>query len=576
MTHIHKLLPIILVSLSLSITIPLLGQTITMQSVQAEGEISLSIATHSDNSVISIDWGDGSPQSYTLGKTETECKGPATKRTITISGDIAKLNCMASKLTALDITQCPNLWVLQAAYNNIGEIDLSRSSALGNLEIFGNMIKELDLSACIKLERLVCSGNYLSELNVRSCKALKYLDCTRMGRITNLDLTNNNQLTNLLINECNIQHLILPKGQTPLVEFWCHKNQITDLDLSSYTDLEQVNCSDNPLKTLRIKAPKVSQLLIMNTELADFSFLSQMPLLTYLMLTGNKDLTDVDLSHNTLLTDLGLSQCNLKELDLSAQKKLKQLWAEGNQLMRIDLSPCIVLESVKLKGNRISQITFPQKAQITTLSLPKNQLAEISLEGLGALTTLDLGSNHLRELDLSACPQLQVLNLANNEIHNIVLRHTPHLRMLGVVNNGMSAAELDQIYKALPTLEAASTKINLYNGTKKDRAALTSTTDLAVERNWKPAVLGDGSWMGLAEMTTLSTRIVQQEGRVSIYPSDGTRTFQVSLYNSEGTLIHVEPFADAPLLLYLPARGCYLLLLQDLETGYSNAWRILY
>ena len=82
--------------------------------------------------------------------------------------------------------------------------------------------------------------------------------------------------------------------------------------------------------------------------------------------------------------------------------------------------------------------------------------------------------------------------------------------------------------------------------------------------------------MGLAEMTTLSTRIVQQEGRVSIYPSDGTRTFQVSLYNSEGTLTHVEPFADAPLLLYLPARGCYLLLLQDLETGYSNAWRILY
>lgn len=130
MHYIYKLSRIAITAMLLTYTPLLFGQTITMKSVQAGGEMSLSLATHSDNSTVTIDWGDGNKKDYTIGKGEMECKGPATKQTITITGDIAKLNCMASKLIELDVTKCPNLWVLQAAYNHIGTLDLSASKAI--------------------------------------------------------------------------------------------------------------------------------------------------------------------------------------------------------------------------------------------------------------------------------------------------------------------------------------------------------------------------------------------------------------------------------------------------------------
>ncbi len=575
MHYISKLSQIAITALLLTYTPLLFGQTITMKSIQAEGEISLSIATHSDNSPVTIDWGDGNKKDYTLGTVETECKGPATRQTITITGDIAKINCIATKLTELDVTQCPNLWVLQAAYNNIGELDLSASKALGNLEVFGNMIKELDLTACTELERLVCSGNYLSDLNLASCKKLTYLDCTRMARITSLDLTNNQKLTNLLINECSISELKLPQGNVPLEEFWCHKNKISSLDLSSYTSLKELNCSDNPLASLAINAPEMTQLLVMNTQLEDFAFLSSMPKLTYLMLTGNNGLTSVDLSKNSQLTDLGLSKCALTNLDLSAQKELKNLWAEENQLTAMDLTACAQLESVKLKGNQISQMTFPAKSKITTLALPKNALVELSLKGLDALASLDLGQNQLTKIDLSYCPKLKTLNLGNNQIHTLDLQHTPLLSMLGVVDNGMSAEELDNIYEALPELEEPSAKVNLYNGTKKDPEALSSTTDIAIMRNWKPFVLGDGSWVGVLDIEPLQLRIAQQGERVTLYPSGSGNPLRISLYNSDGTLLQREQIADAPSLIYLPAQGSYVLLIENCVTSKTQTQLLL-
>ncbi|WP_418800829.1 leucine-rich repeat domain-containing protein [Porphyromonas sp.] len=575
MHYIYKLSRIAITALLLTYTPILFGQTITMKSIQAEGEISLSLATHSDNSTVTIDWGDGNKKDYTLGKVETECKGPATKQTITITGDIAKLNCMASKLIELDVTKCPNLWVLQAAYNNIGALDLSASKALGNLEVFGNMIKELDVSACTELERLVCSGNYLSNLNVSSCKKLKYFDCTRMARITSLDLTQNQNLTNLLINECSISELKLPQGNVPLEEFWCHKNKISSLDLSSYTGLKELNCSDNPLTSLTVNAPEMNQLMVMNTQLKDVAFLSSMPKLTYLMLTGNAGLTSVSLSKNSQLTDLGLSKCSLSKLDLSAQKVLKNLWAEGNQLTAVDLSSCEKLESVKLKGNQISQITFPAKSSITTLALPENALVDISLKGLNELQSLDLGKNQLTKIDLSSCPKLKVLNLGSNQIHTLDLQHTPQLKMLGVVGNGMSAEQLDKIYEALPELDEPSAKVNLYNGTKKDSEALSSTTDIAVERNWKPFVLGDGSWRGVLDIEPLQLRIAQQKERVTLYPSASGHPLRVSLYSSDGMLHQSEQIVDDPMIIYLPAPGSYVLLIEDCVTSETQTQLLL-
>ena len=81
MHYIYKLSRIAITALLLTYTPLLFGQTITMKSIQAEGEISLSLATHSDNSTVTIDWGDGNKKDYTLGNaiSSSKCNTKRTK-----------------------------------------------------------------------------------------------------------------------------------------------------------------------------------------------------------------------------------------------------------------------------------------------------------------------------------------------------------------------------------------------------------------------------------------------------------------------------------------------------------------
>lgn len=64
MHYIYKLSRIAITAMLLTYTPLLFGQTITMKSVQAGGEMSLSLATHSDNSTVTIDWGMATKRLY--------------------------------------------------------------------------------------------------------------------------------------------------------------------------------------------------------------------------------------------------------------------------------------------------------------------------------------------------------------------------------------------------------------------------------------------------------------------------------------------------------------------------------
>ena len=94
-------------------------------------------------------------------------------------------------------------------------------------------------------------------------------------------------------------------------------------------------------------------------------------------------------------------------------------------------------------------------------------------------------------------------------------------------------------------------------------------------RNWKPFVLGDGSWVGVLDIEPLQPRIAQQGERVTLYPSGSGNPLRISLYNSDGTLLQREQIADAPSLIYLPAQGSYVLLIEDCVTSKTQTQLLL-
>ena len=170
---------------------------------------------------------------------------PHEAKVITIYGNVQNLFCYANSLTALDISQCPDLEVLDASDNKLAAIDLSKNGKLRALTLHGNMLTEVDLSHtphlfrfyCNKnkltqidlsktpdLVQVRCARNELTQLDVSMLTQLKYFDCTG-NKLTRLDLTHSEDLTNPL----------------------CADNQLTSLDLKACAGLEELTCYNNKI-----------------------------------------------------------------------------------------------------------------------------------------------------------------------------------------------------------------------------------------------------------------------------------------------------------------------------------------
>ena len=555
----------------LAIVSPIKAQQVIKMTTVAEvgTATSFGLAAANENTPVRIDWGDGQFVSYTIGKDFSEPKSASKGKNFVIEGDVTRLNVISSKLTTLDVSGCPSLEVLMAAYNYIGEINLTRNTELRNIELFGNSLKSLDVTKCPKLERLVVSGNFLDALNVTECTELTYFDCARMARLNTIDLSQCHKLTNVIINECNIEHFKIATD-APLQEFLADKNNFVVLDLSSFNQLTTVSCSDNKrLTSLKISSPELTSLNAMNGALRGID-LSKCTKLSYLMLGGNASLTALDVTACPQITDLGVSECDLSTIDLSKQSKIINLWINKNKkLTKLDVSACPVIEQLQAKECALKELILPSDpAKLKKMLLPRNQLAEIQLKNLTALKTLDLGTNQFKKVDLSGCPALEVFSIRNCHLSALDLSHNTKLMMVGFHQNGMTSEQLNAVYKTLRTLPKKSGKVNLLNGENdKDKGAKSSDTSIATDKNWTPKVIGDGSGSDLsADELTKATDLTIRTANRTIMVS-GTATGRLMIYDLSGRCLFQGEKGEAMLQVTLPAAGSYLASFIDAESG---------
>lgn len=162
---------------------------------------------------VTIDWGEGKPQTSTVGKnTKFSYKYKTnTKHTITITGNyIPELNCDNNELTSLDVTQNAFLTSLSCEKNKLSSLDVSNNKVLRDLLCDYNQLTSLDISENTALIRLWCKNNQLTILDTSKNPNLSSLICN-YNKLTSLDLSNNpalkqlgclnNQLSDSALNE---------------------------------------------------------------------------------------------------------------------------------------------------------------------------------------------------------------------------------------------------------------------------------------------------------------------------------------------------------------------------------------
>jgi Leucine-rich repeat (LRR) protein len=140
-----------------------------------------------------------------------------------------------------------------------------------------------------------------------------------------------------------------------------------NLDISGFTALEFLDCSDNQLTSLDVNDCAVLEYLysddnkLANVNMEGLSVLKELNLY-------NNRLTSLDISGLTTLTGLDCGNNNLTSLDISGLFNLEELYCDNNQLTSLDVSGFSLTE-LYCGGNPVLEFTAPDGNKLSVASM---------------------------------------------------------------------------------------------------------------------------------------------------------------------------------------------------------------
>ena len=204
---------------------------------------------------ITIDWGDGSVEEFTLnGTTEVLTHSYTNRELQTIIVDTKSMTEFGLGLYGsykeLRFGNNPTLEYLDCYNNGLTILSIEKASALTYLSCGYNQLKSLDVSGCVALKILYCEYNQLKTLNINGCTALTVLGCYK-NQLSSLDMS---KCTELMVLSCSYNELMALDVSkcTGLLSLGCSDNKLTLLDVTKCVELNGFSCDYNRLTTLDV------------------------------------------------------------------------------------------------------------------------------------------------------------------------------------------------------------------------------------------------------------------------------------------------------------------------------------
>ena len=545
--------------------------------VEKGADILLDIAADAANTPIKIVSGD-KEQTITVGTSWTGVKSyTAGDATMTVYGDVLKLDCSknGAKVTGLNTSSNAQLQVLFCYKDSISSLDLSNNEELKSLHCFGDKLTSLDVSKNKQLQWLKCHDNRLTTIDVSHNTQLKYMTCygndfttaaldniycllpDRAGQkageiqpLLNASSPEKNKVlatngNNAIARNWKVQY---SQNSSVITGFTGTKQcgGVSGVNMDRYITLtvvsgEEINLNlfadadDTPIKI--VSGTKEQTITVgaswtgMNKYIADGSTMTVYGNVQKFSCGGNgKNITGLDVSHNSQLTILycdknaiislnvsgntELKNLDCKEnaiasLDLSNCKQLKWVYCNKNALTSLNVSKCEQLELLKCYENKLTSLNVGNNAMLKMLYCEENALTSLDVScntelislycQQNSISSLILGSNTklqilfcyenaLTSLDVSKCTQLEWLYCADNPISTLDISHNKHLNTLYCYGNNFTTAALDDIYCSLPDRKGKSKGdiAPLLNASSADKSKVLATNgNNAAIRGWK-------------------------------------------------------------------------------------------
>ncbi|XP_059759715.1 PH domain leucine-rich repeat-containing protein phosphatase 2 isoform X2 [Balaenoptera ricei] len=313
---------------------------------------------------------------------------------------------------------------------------------------------------------LLCEISTLTELNL-SCNGFHDLP-SQIGNLLKM-----NHLKTMVIENL--------EGNKYITHMDLRDNRLTDLDLSSLCNLEQLHCERNQLRELTLSGFSLRTLYASSNRLTAVNVYPVPSLLTSLELSRNllecvpdwaceaKKIEILDVSYN-LLTEIPMR--------ILSSLSLRKLMVGHNHVQNLPaLVEHIPLEVLDIQHNlltRLPDTLFSKALNLRYLNASANSLESLPStctgeESLSALQLLYLTNNLLTDQCVPVLvghPHLRILHLANNQLQTFPASKLNKLEQLEELN--LSGNKLKTIpttianCKRLHTLVAHSNHISIF------------------------------------------------------------------------------------------------------------------
>ncbi len=209
-----------------------------------------------------------------------------------------------------------------------------------------------------------------------------------------------------------------------------HYTNISSLDgISSFTNLKNLNCSQNNLSILDVSALTMLQTLDCSFDQLQTLNISGLTNLLILNCSDN-NLTDLDVSNLTNLQELICSFNQLSNLNINGLVNLLYLDFAYNWNPTLDVSNLIHLQYLDCSNNELPSINVSGLTNLITLKCYENQLPTINVSGLINLQYIDCSYNLLPSLNVNGLTNLQQLYCSNNQLPSLNVNGLTNLQQL--------------------------------------------------------------------------------------------------------------------------------------------------
>ena len=342
-----------------------------------------------------------------------------------------------------------------------------------------NAVKEINVS-----------GKNIRDLyGIQFFPNLNKLDCSS-NQLTSLDVTQN----------------------TALQELRCYENRLTSLDVSQNAALQGLYCSDNELTRLDVRQnTALVALSCYENRLTELD-VRQNPALDYLSCYKNR-LSSLDVSQNAALQELSCYENQLTELDVRQNAVLSRLNCDNNRLTSLDVTQNTALTGLTCDSNRLTELDVSQNTALLSLHCNSNQLSSLDVTQNTKLKFLHCDSNQLTELDVRQNPALYQLFCNSNQLTELDVSNNTRLEEMYCDNNRLSSLNLE----CEPISFSAS-------GNEYSVQVYESTRVLA------PSILPGNFDINRVRNLTGATK--NADGTLTVNPGGGKVTYEYRCYGS--------------------------------------------